>query len=90
MAVIGAVQSRAELVLRDERELEYRLGITETYRAGEHIARMAPRVVRVVLVCPQAAYADGRFWGDVTINRGMRTRVFTDVDAARAWLVSPD
>jgi len=89
MAVIGvAVQSRAELILCDERELEYRLGTTETYRAGEYVARMAPRVVRVALVCSQAAYGDGRFWGDVTGNRGMQTRVFTDIDEARAWLES--
>ena len=89
MAVIdAAVQSRAELILCDERELEYRLGTTETYRAGEYVARMAPRVVRVALVCSQAACGDARFWGDVTTNRGLQTCVFTDVDEARAWLVS--
>jgi hypothetical protein len=86
-AVIGAaIRGEVTRILSDERALEYRLGTTDTFRAAEFLAASAPAVGRVALVCSEQGLPDARFWEDVTVNRGLQARLFTDVDEARAWL----
>lgn len=87
MAVIAAcVEHGVSRVLCNELELEYRLGTLETFQAAQFIAAQAPAVARIALVCRPPQVADARFWEDVVVNRGLIARVFTDVDAAVAWL----
>ena len=91
MAVIGAaIQGEVTRILCDERALGYRLGTTDTFRAAE--ARLAATTLRLVgrvaLVCAEQGLPDARFWEDVTVDRGLQARVFTDVDEARTWLAA--
>lgn len=79
------VDGEVSRILCDERDLEYRLGTTDTFRAAEFIAASAPRVA---LVCAEQNLPDAGFRVDVTVNRGLKARVFTDLDEAHAWLAT--
>lgn len=81
-----AIRHGAERILCDERQLEYRLGTVDTFRAAETIAAMAPRVARVAIVCSPQDFEDGKFWETVAVNRGLHVRVYTDIDKARRWV----
>jgi hypothetical protein len=91
MAVIQAcIESKCLRVLCDERDLEYRLGTIDTYRAAEFISQNVPRLVRVALVCLPEQIEDAAFWENVAVNRGMLARAFKDMDTARAWVGESD
>ena len=87
MAVVAAcAQTGTSLVLCDELELDYRLGIFDTYAAAEFLASQAPSISRVAIVCAERFIDDARFWENVVVNRGLTVRAFTDLEAARGWL----
>jgi hypothetical protein len=87
IAVIAAcIRHGVTHVLCDDLDLEYRLGTVDTFQSAQFIAAQAPAVARVALVCNPKYIADARFWEDVAVNRGLTVRVFTEVEAARAWL----
>jgi len=73
-------------VLCDERELEYRLGLADTFEAATYIATVAPKVARIAIVCQPGVIADAQFWENVVVNRGLSARAFVDIEAARKWL----
>jgi hypothetical protein len=87
MALIAAcVGYGVTRLLCNELRLDYRLGVADTYRAAEFIAAEAPTVAWVAIVCNPTQVADARFFEDVAVNRGLTVRVFTELDAAAAWL----
>lgn len=87
MAIIEAALAHGAVrVLCDERSLEYRLGVIDTYRAAKTVAASAPSVVRVAIVCHPACVEDAGFFENVAVNRGLTLRTFTDLAAATAWL----
>lgn len=85
-AVIAeAFRHRCRRILCDERELEYRLSVLDTYALAQAIVQSLPGVARVAIVHPpEAETAD--FFETVVSNRGMLLRVFADLPAAEAWL----
>ena len=87
MAVITAcLKSGATRVLCDERQLMGQLDTLGDYEAAEFVAQHATRVVRVAIVCPAHLLGDRDFWETVAVNRGLRVRVFADIDLANTWL----
>lgn len=91
MAIMQAcAESGVTRVLCDERDLEYRLGTMDTYRAARLMASRAPRVARVAIVCGPSQAADAHFWETVAVNRGLTAAAFADLAAARRWLGLPD
>lgn len=87
--VDAAVRAGCRRILTDERRLEYRLGTVETFECASFIARYAPHVARVAIVCSTEFLRIARFWETVAGNRGLTVRVFDDIAAARGWLESP-
>ena len=89
MAIVQAArEAGSRQVLCDERSLEYRLNMLDTFAAGEFISAQAPRVARIAIVCQSAGLNAAKFYETVTTNRGLRLRVFTQVDEADSWLRS--
>ena len=87
MAVLeAAVRHASTRVLCDERELKYSIDAVDLHEYGRFIAERAPRVVRAAIVCAADDLEDAAYFETVVVNRGLCVRVFTDVDAARAWL----
>ena len=87
--IAAALEAGAARILCDERELEYRLGTFDTYRAAEYIAATAPRVARIALVCDPRFADDAQFWENVVVNRGLSLRFFQEIEAAERWLAAP-
>jgi hypothetical protein len=87
----NAVRGKAEAlgcrkVLCDERDLEYRLSVVDTYKLGEHTARIATSFARIAIVTSEPNQEAAEFWENVTKNRGVMARVFYTVAAAQDWL----
>ena len=82
----AAVEMGATYVLCDETELEYAIGTLDTFQAAEYIAKAAPRVGRIAIVCHPRYAKDGKFWETVAVNRGLLVRMFTDTGEAEGWL----
>ncbi len=81
-----AIAHGIERVLCDERELEYALGTVSNYEAAKFIAEVAPKICRVAIVCHPRDAQSGAFWETVAVNRGLKVRVTSDLDQARAWI----
>ena len=89
LAVIeAAVGHGCRRVLSDERDLKYRLGTVNTYQLAQAILEHAPRMARVALVCHPDSEAEGEFFENVVVNRGLTLHVFTDFDEAEAWVMA--
>jgi hypothetical protein len=89
LAILQAsITARVDRVLCDELDLEHRLGTFEIFRAAEFLSARVPPAVRISVVCDPRFLADARFWETVAVNRGLRVRVFTDVESAHSWLTA--
>lgn len=87
MAVIQeAVLGEYATILCDETQLEYRLGILDTYEAAEFMSRQAASVAKAAIVCDEKNIKDAKFWETVAVNRGLIVRVFRDIESAHLWL----
>ncbi len=75
------------LVLTDERDLKYLLSTTETYLLAQFYCEMAPKDLKVAVVCGKENYRDGAFWENVAVNRGLLFKAFVSVEEARSWLL---
>jgi len=80
------IKNNISNVLIDCRALDGRLGIAETY---ERVRNYPPDVYRIkmaIVDIPQYAGYQ-KFHEDTSINAGMTMKWFTEMDAARAWLM---
>lgn len=90
LAVVEACRrAQVDRVLCDERALEYRLGVFDTFQAATFLSDHAPKVGRAAIVPNPDGLQDAAFWEDVAVNRGLTVKVFRDPEAARAWLAEP-
>jgi hypothetical protein len=86
-AVINlALETNASFILCDERNLEYALDTFDSFESAQQIAELAPKVIRIAIVCGPKFLEDGKFWETVAVNRALQVRVDTDIDRAKAWL----
>jgi hypothetical protein len=73
-------------VLVDVRESQGTLGPLDRYQHAIEMARPGSLGVRTAVVArPDQVFPD-RFWETVTRNRGLVTRVVTDMEEAIVWL----
>lgn len=87
MAVIRACHEHGVTsVLCDERDLEYRLSLVDTYEIATFISKNAPALMKAALVCHPRFLKPAQFWEEVAVNRFFHARFFTDPDQALAWL----
>jgi hypothetical protein len=82
--------SSVHRVLCDETGLEYRIGTLDTYEIGKFLSENVSSLLRIAIVCNPAFVADAIFFENVTVNRGLTLRMFTDMDKAREWLGRDD
>jgi hypothetical protein len=68
----------------DATDLEVDLGTMGLFRAGEDVASLTSFKIRIVIIAREDMLDS--FFENVSKNRGGNVRVFTNVDAARAWL----
>lgn len=74
-------------VLADERELEYRLSVIDTYKLAEDLAELVNHLTKIAVVTHEANQEAADFWENVAANRGLRARVFYDYDQALEWIM---
>jgi len=84
--VDAALLHKSSRILCDERNLDYRISTLDTYELGEFASKYAGYVMRIAIVCNAASLEDGKFYETVSVNRGLRIRVMTDMDEAIAWI----
>jgi hypothetical protein len=82
-----AVECGARFILSDERNLEYALDTFDTFQSAEIMAKLAPKVLRVAIVCAPNFLKDGKFWETVAVNRSLQVYVDTDIARAKTWLL---
>jgi hypothetical protein len=73
-------------ILCDETNLAYHLKTLDIYEAAATIAREAPDVARVAIVCNPVYWQDAKFWENVASNRGLIVRMFGSLPDAENWL----
>jgi hypothetical protein len=84
-------------MLLDLRELQGVPATMDRYKVGmlysAHAVKMAQarpgHKLRLAVVGHEPLIDPQRFGEDVAVNRGVNVRVFTDFDAAHAWLEAP-
>ncbi len=85
IALIDA--SSAKNMLVDIRNLMGRLSITETYeRVRNYPSHIYSTHIALVDIPENSDYQS--FHETTAINAGMKLKIFTDIDAAKAWLKS--
>ena len=86
-AVVKAgLENDCKRILCDERNLEYRLGLVDTYALAEYAAKKAPFLVRVAIIHRPEDAQEAEFYETVATNRGLAVRIFNDFDAALTWI----
>lgn len=86
--IVEAIQSNCKQVLCNELNLEYRLGTIDLFQSGKFIAENAPGVGKVAIVTTEKQLPEIKFWENVVNNRGLRLKVFSEVQEAKNWLTS--
>ena len=84
--VTAAIQNNCLKILCDETNLVYALGVFEAYVDAEYIAKIAPRIHRVAIICNPNQIGDAKSWETFAVNRGLRIKVFVDPVDAKIWL----
>lgn len=85
--IVGAaLKNKSSRILCDERSLDYRISTLDTYELGEFASKYASYIMRIAVVCHPSSLEDGKFYETVSVNRGLRIRVMTDMEEAIAWI----
>ena len=73
-------------VLADERDLEYTIGVIDTFQLAEYYSKELPKLARVAVVANSKNLNDAQFWETASVNRGLNVRVFTSHEEAKQWI----
>lgn len=77
-------------VLLDHSRLDYHTDILVEHSAGESVARLTPRDIRLASIAPSSTLPHPCHFETVAVNRGVRMHVFWDREEALAWLLSDE
>ncbi len=80
------LKSGCRKALLDERQLEYRLGTIDTFQLAEYTAASAPNIGKIAIVPQAKNISDAQFYENVVSTRGVRLRVFRNLESAKKWL----
>lgn len=86
----ACAEHQCRRVLLDHSRLEYYTDILVEHSAGESVARLAPRGVRLASVAPSSTLPHPCHFETVAVNRGVRMRVFWDREEALQWLLADE
>lgn len=81
-----AIRHNCTSVLCDERNLEYRLSMFETFQLGQFVSEKIHFIRHIAIVSDGSHEEILSFWENVTNNRGVHARVFYNTDDAMNWL----
>ncbi len=73
-------------VFVDESRLIYALSTIETFNSAKFVSKMAPRQLKIAVLCRREGWKETKFWEDVAFNRGVMVRVFIAYDEAQRWI----
>ncbi len=73
-------------VICDERNLEYRLSMVETFKLAEFLAESVPFDARIAIIADVKFKDVIEFWETVSVNRGVSVKAFHDLDSAKKWI----
>ncbi len=73
-------------IIIDITKVETRFGILDNYESGMIVADTAPPKLFIAVIDLEENLQDAKFWENVTVNRGVKTKVYSSVDEAKAWL----
>lgn len=73
-------------VLADERDLEYTIGVIDTFQLAEYYSRELPQLARVAVVASYKSLDDAQFWETAAVNRGLNVKVFISYEEAKQWI----
>lgn len=83
-----AISNDCAKVVCDERTLEYRLSLIDTYTLGKHMAERIHFIRHIAIVSDKRHDEIVMFWENVTTNRGVSAKVFFKVEDALSWMGS--
>jgi len=81
-----AAKLECDKILADERGLEYRLSVIDTYELGDYLSRTAAMFAKIAIVTNEGNREAAQFWENVASNRGIVVRVFYAFEEAEEWL----
>jgi hypothetical protein len=81
-----ALEQGCYKLLCDERNLVYRISLSDTYELGVNHSQHNKVSAYVALVCSEANLEIAKFFENVMRNRGIYLQAFTDIELAKAWL----
>lgn len=84
----SAFQNESNIILCDERELIYKLSVIDTFQLAEFVSQNCPLIFKVAIVTNTDNIKDINFYETVVTNRGMRLKVFNQIQEAEDWLFS--
>jgi hypothetical protein len=88
MAIAEAlVAHRCVGVLCDESALVYELQTFELFELATFLTKVAPKMARAAVVVAPAYQSDAQFCENVSVNRGLFIKMFTDLEEATNWLM---
>lgn len=89
-----AISRSCSLVLSDFRKMYLTLSVLDVYKLPEYFAsrmrqmKASANKFKRALVLRTDQVAKYKFFETVSVNRSQDVRIFTDMDEARAWLLS--
>lgn len=85
--VLGLALSNAcTKVFCDERNLEYRLSVIDTYQLAEAASKEAASITRIGIACASDTISESGFFETVSKNRGLRIVVSPNIEKVQNWL----
>ncbi|MFP4547517.1 MAG: hypothetical protein ACLFQM_05250 [Fidelibacterota bacterium] len=84
--ILTAQGTNCRKLLIDERNLEYRLNIMDTYKFAEYAVDNIPQITKVAIVPDPECIDDAQFYENVVSTRGLRLRIFRDLESAKKWV----
>ena len=72
--------------LVDEAELEFKLSTIQTHESGRFVANLASFDVKIAVAIRKEDWDEAKFWETVVVNRGLKVKIFTDIEKAEEWL----
>jgi len=75
-------------LLCDERELEYRMALFDTFELASAVWEYAPCVERVAVVCSEEDAPERTRYQSLIAAGGLQMKVTADMEDALSWLVA--
>jgi len=82
----AAIKNNCNKIICDERKLEYRLSITDTFKLGVYVSNNINSDFNIAIITEVKDKEIVEFWENVTVNRGCSIKVFYDENTAYEWI----